>query len=139
MGNKLPPGFCVKVRERERLTPLLSVGYVVPDARSQRGAFETQRKAEYKACFQRELSMVQQTLALMPRFRTGDQTARLRSLPATLRRSTTVMPRVNSLEVSTSTKCSLCCVTIVGSSAMDIATGPANEMPFSPVSSKWSS
>src|SRR5271165_5996023 len=63
---------------------------------------------EHRACFQRTLSMVQKTLALRPAARLDAQTSRLRSSSATLRRSTTVMPRVSSLSVSTSTKCADC-------------------------------
>src|SRR6266404_2318069 len=58
--------------------------------------------AENSAAFHRLLSSVQQTLALAFFSRSGAQAARFRSSAATFRRSTTVMPRVNSPWVSTS-------------------------------------
>src|SRR5271155_5139723 len=54
-------------------------------------------RADNNASFQRRLSSVQQTLALLFLFRTSAQTSLFRSSAATFRRSTTVMPRVNSL------------------------------------------
>ena len=93
-------------------------------------------KTAYRASFQRLVSIVQQTFVLGPLAKSWDQTARLRALAATLSLSTTVMPRVNSLLVSTSTWCSPQEVAMVGSSAMDMATGSGREMPSSPVCSR---
>src|ERR1700719_3920322 len=91
------------------------------------------RKDEYNASFQRLLSSVQQTLDLHFFSSTGAQASLFRSSLATLRRSTTVMPRVNSLCVSMSMKCSLHSVPIVGSSAIAMATGSGRQIPSSPV------
>src|ERR1700730_13985016 len=89
-------------------------------------------RAEYRACFQRSLSIIQKIFALWPAPSTEAQTLRLRSSWATFRRSTTVMPRVSSLCVSMSTKCSDCEVTIDGSKAMAMATGSGRDIPCSP-------
>src|SRR6267143_238644 len=77
--------------------------------------------------------MVQKILALWTPARREAQTSRFRSSSVTLSRSTTVMPRVRSLPVSTSMKCADCEVTIDGSIATAMATGSGKLIPCSPV------
>src|SRR6202030_3964846 len=74
------------------------------------------------------MSIVQQT----EQVGAVDQMSRLRGSVATLRRSTTVMPRVRSLMVSTSTQWREEWAEKAGSRAIDIAMGSGSEMPISP-------
>src|SRR4029077_20227053 len=83
--------------------------------------------------FHRRLSIVQTIFPFRPRATCSPQTSRFLSSPATFNRSTTVIPRVNSLSASTSQKCSDADVTIDASSATAIATGSGSDIPCSPV------
>ena len=114
MPAKRVPALPAPARQGNRNAPaplriLLKIGRLLKDKRIvvthlaadvREGA---QPRPRNKACFQPATSIAQTTLVLLPAFTTGAQTAPLRSFSATWSRSTTVMPRVSSLPVSTST------------------------------------
>ena len=86
-----------------RLKPRLCRLQVNRKGESQESRDFDYRSATNSASFQRFGSMVQHTLVLFPCWRAVDHAALFRPSEATFRRSTTVMPRVSSLLVSTST------------------------------------
>src|SRR5215469_8176144 len=96
--------------------------------------------AEKSACFHAGTSKLQQTWIFRGCVSTVcAHTAIFLGSLATLRRSTTVEPRVRSLDVSISTKCSLDEVQSAGFSAIPIVTGSGRQIPRSPVCLKKAS
>src|ERR1700732_4255522 len=89
--------------------------------------------AENRRFFHLGMSRLQHTWTLRSRSMALAQTFLFRESVATSSRSTTVIPRVSSLETSISTQCSLEEVQSVGFSAMPISTGSGSDMPLCPV------
>src|SRR6266404_4575465 len=89
-----------------------------------------QANAENRSFFHLGMSRPQHTWILRSCSMAFDQTSLFLGSVATPKRSTTVVPRVRSLETSISTKCLLDEVQSVGSSAMPMVTGSGSAMPL---------